>query len=65
MSSQSVRTRFDCLDITVTSTRRSLLEGSSVDGVESALSRPGENRSRRPLVKSSREELESEAEQPR
>jgi hypothetical protein len=61
MSSPPVRNRFDCLDITVTNIRRNLLEGSNVTGVENAPSRPAENRSKRPLVKSSKEELESEA----
>ena len=61
MPSTSVRNRFYCLDITVTSIRRNLLEGSSVTGVENEPSKPVENRSRRPLVRSSREGLESEA----
>ena len=61
MSSPSVRNRFDCLDIMVTSTRRNPLVGSSVIGVENAPSRPAENRSRQPLVRSNREELEFEA----
>jgi len=61
MSTLSVRTRFDCLDIMATSTRRNLLVGSSVTGGENAPSRPVENRLRRPLVRLSREEWESEA----
>ena len=61
MSSPSVRNRFDCLDITVTSARRNLLGGSSVTGVENEPLKPAENRSKRPLVRSNRGALESEA----
>jgi hypothetical protein len=61
MSSPSVRNWFDCLDIMVTSTRRNLLVGLSVAGVENVPSKPAENRSRLPLVKLSRDEWESGA----
>ena len=65
MSTLSIRVRFDCLGIMVTSTRRKLLVGSSVDGAENELSRLVENQSRQHLVRSSREELEFEAGQPK
>jgi hypothetical protein len=48
-----------------TSTRRNLLVGLSVIGGESVLSKLEENQSRQPLARSSKEEWESEAGQPR
>src|SRR2546425_12176644 len=61
MSSLSNRNRFDCLDTMATCTRRKLPAGSSGHGAEKAPTRLGENQSRQPLARSSREEVEFEA----
>ncbi len=61
MPNTLVRNRFECLDTMATCTRRKPPAGSSAHGAENAPTRLVENQSRRPLVRSSREELESEA----
>src|SRR6267143_625560 len=58
MPSTLVRKRFECLDTMAACTRRKPPVGSSAHGGENARTRLVENQSRRPSVKSSREELE-------